>query len=61
MTQVDEFTIDFKTKNTSQTRTEIAAIDKQLDEMEKKKKKNVSEEDKQYQELKNGEKNCWIV
>ena len=52
MTQLDEFTIDFKTKAHSQTFAEIASIDKQLDAMEKKGKRRSDDESKQYQELK---------
>ena len=52
MTTLDTFTIDFKTGSTSQAKAEIAAIDKQLDEMDKKGKKRTGLEEKQYIEAK---------
>lgn len=52
MTILDSFYILFGTKNAEQTRVQISAIDKQLDEMDKKGKKRTDADNKHYQELK---------
>src|ERR1700733_2104976 len=52
MTILDSFYVLFGTKKVAQTRTEIAGIDKQLDDMDRKGKKRSEVEDKRYQELK---------